>query len=285
MWIADLANIRNAFDMVNQARRLPVMLEVYMGTCHFMPCGRIQDLFAWPSDRRRYTQTPVPGYSGSHKPHISLRGKKLTTSATLLDIRAYTFEGNFGPWGHIETCASSSRMVQCVGSYTRVSGLISWQLIRHSSTLLFGRMVYTVVISNDPGWALPSATRILSHSKPTSFRFSHLPSLAALRPSAHPLFLPYLPMTLFHKQDPICGQHSRPSVSLIDTKPWLLALCINISELMLWRPVLANGLNLCCLIWGTGCRRGLLSGCSLHMPEVLRLVRIVLQNKIITLIY
>lgn len=28
---SDLANIRTAFDLVNKARRLPVMLEVYMG--------------------------------------------------------------------------------------------------------------------------------------------------------------------------------------------------------------------------------------------------------------
>lgn len=31
----DLANIRVAFDLVNKARRLPVMLEVYLGNVAF----------------------------------------------------------------------------------------------------------------------------------------------------------------------------------------------------------------------------------------------------------
>ena len=31
----DLANIRAAFDLVNKARRLPVMLEVYLGNVVF----------------------------------------------------------------------------------------------------------------------------------------------------------------------------------------------------------------------------------------------------------
>ena len=45
---ADLADIRHAFDVVNQARRLPVMLEVYMG----MSCSILQKVGAAPPTRQ-----------------------------------------------------------------------------------------------------------------------------------------------------------------------------------------------------------------------------------------
>jgi len=45
---ADLADIRHAFDVVNQARRLPVMLEVYMG----MSCSILQKVGAAPPIRQ-----------------------------------------------------------------------------------------------------------------------------------------------------------------------------------------------------------------------------------------
>src|SRR5882762_8265814 len=68
------------------------------------------------------------------------------------------------------------------------------------------------------GSAPPSVMLTHSPFKLTSSQSSHLPSLAASKPFAHPPFLQCLLMTLSQIRNHTCGLHSRRWVCSIDTK-------------------------------------------------------------------